>query len=87
MTDIEEGYAEFFVLTPPNPVNHIAFLQVCPAKESGFLHIEVGLAKKARNRRVKILACDHFSTGDVLDIFVAYFKDSVIDTSGWYELL
>ena len=87
LTDVEEGYAEFFVLTPSNPVNYIAFLQVCPDQDPGFLHIEAGLSKKARNRRIKILACDHLSTSDVFGIFVDYFKGSIIDTSGWYELL
>lgn len=86
LTRVEMSDAEFLVLSPSKPLNKIAFLQACPDTDSGYLHIEAGLDDKNPYGFPKVVCQDHLTTGEVLDLFISFFRNHIIDTKGWYEL-
>ena len=87
LTDVEMGNVEFLILSPSKPVNGFTFLQTCPDEEEGYLHIEAGMDKMNADGRIKIVCHDHFTTGEVLDLFITFFRNQTIDVGGWYELV
>ncbi len=84
---VEEGEAEFLVLSPSSPINNLTFMQTCMDNENGMLHIEVGLNEKMENGRTKILYRDKFTVGEALDLFTDFFNGQTIDISEWDLLM
>lgn len=82
LTDLEMGDLPFIVLSPPSPVNGITFLQVAQ-NENSLMHVEAGMIGHEKGKSVKVLYKDDLSTGEVLDIFLLFFREGELNTSDW----
>ena len=86
LSGILAGGTEFLILSPPKPIEHVAFIQTCPDNEDGFLHIEAGYDRKFDDGSVMLLGSDRRTKAEVLEMFVTFFETGRVDTTGWFEV-
>ena len=86
LSGILAGGTEFLILSPPKPIDHVAFIQTCPDREDGFLHIEAGFDQKFEDGSVKLLSSDRHTQAEVLEMFIRFFESGKIDMTGWFEV-
>lgn len=84
--DLEMGDIEFIVMAPSEVVNGIAFLQVA-SNNNGYMHVEAGLDEKNSQGRPRILYRDDISVGECFDMFIAFYRQGNVDTTGWEDLI
>lgn len=80
------GDIEFIVMSPSEVVNGIAFLQVA-SNNNGYMHVEAGLDEKNSQGWPRILYRDDISVGECLDMFIAFYRQGKVDTTGWKDLI
>lgn len=85
LQDLEMGDIEFIVLAPSEVVNDITFLQVA-SNGYGYMHVEAGLDEKNSQGWPRILYRDDISVGECLDMFIAFYRQGKVDTTGWEDL-
>ena len=85
LAELEMGRIPFIVLSPPNPINDIAFLQVAK-NENMLIHVQAGTVDPTKKNNITIVYKDDVSTGDVLHMFCEFFNKGELDVSGWKEL-
>ncbi|MBR1443903.1 MAG: hypothetical protein IJ583_10280 [Firmicutes bacterium] len=87
LCDIEEGNINFIILSAPEMINNIPFVQ-SSLSARGKLQIEVGITDDGEDECNKIYCNDEFGKNEIYKMIMDFYnKGEKIDVSGWGDIV